>query len=1113
MSLGEIVNPFTVFFHLLSNQSFMKSQSNNNDKHPGSTKAENFIIGIGASAGGMEAIHELFDYTPTDAVSYVIVQHLSPDHKSFMKELLAKHSKLKISVAESGMEVVSNRVYVLPEGKNMTIAGGRLILKDRQGSTPNSAIDIFFNSLAEDLGNKSVAIVLSGNGADGTKGIEAIKKVGGMVIVQDPKSTAYKSMPSSAIDSGYYDHILAPKMIPLQIVKYIKQKTLVDNFSHPLSEDNEEALLEINNLIKTHTPLDFSEYKRPTIIRRITRRIVANNAETIGDYIKILKTNPAEIDILSKEFLISVTNFFRDPEAFDVIAKRVIPEIIENKLLVDVLKIWVIGCATGEEAYSLAILIKEHLIEVNKDIEVKIFASDIDKEALAKASKGCYPKSISKVVSEGRLNNFFTKVGDEYKVRDNIRKMIIFAEHDIIHQPPYGKIDLISCRNLMIYFNPNLQQMIFGTLNYCLNTEGYLFLGPSEGLGRQKNSFKEINKKWKIYKNIAVNNKAEFKAYAPKHLEAKKYPYSSISKEPFKNDFSVSIPELFHKSTMEEAKFLAGVCIDENNNVILPFGEFEKYLLPKLFNNNLLDLLPSELAIAVGTSIKKAVREGGGIAVQDITFKVNEEVRSVNILVKPYRDEKKPDQKIIFLYFSDGEIKSVVGKSVEEFNKDMHTSRYLSDLEHEVKDLKRKLREAHESLDESNNNIQSYNEELLSGNEEMQSSNEELQSINEELNTVNLEYQIKIKELAELNDDLDNYFRSTQITQIYVDLNLILKKFNPLTIKQVNIKESDMGRPLADISTNIRFSSLIEDIKFVIDNEEIKEKNIETTDGRTYSMMIVPYVRSQDNTTDGAIITFNDITDITESKKIIQEANRRLVKINNDHDTFIYSASHDLKAPLSNMEGLLSHLKKSDNLEEIKTIMLPLVQSVIRLKDTINELSDITRIGEEIVKAEKVNLSELLKEVNLSIDDLLNASNAKIRVDLEENEINFSKKSLRSIFLNLLTNAIKYRSADRQLEVVIKSRKVDDLIVLSFEDNGVGIKQNRISELFSKFRRVHDKSISVEGAGLGLYLVKKLIENAGGEIEVSSQYGKGSCFTIHFNEKVAQASKVSSLVL
>ena len=1064
-------------------------------------EAEEYIIGIGASAGGFDAIHTLFDHTPNDAVSYVIVQHLSPDHKSMMKELLAKHSKLKIFVAEDQMKVVSNCVYVLPEGKTMTISGNKLILKDRQNSQPNSAIDIFFNSLAEDLGRKSVAIVLSGNGSDGTKGIEAIKKVGGMVIVQSPKSTAFSSMPTNAINSGYYDYILDPVDIALQIIKYIKQRTLTANFQNTPSEINEEALLKINTLIKEHTPLDFSEYKRPTIIRRIARRMAATNTESVNDYIRILEKNPDEIEIITKEFLISVTKFFRDPDAFDIIAEKVIPEIIENKLLVDVLKVWVIGCATGEEAYSLAILIKEYLLETKKDIEVKIFASDIDKGALAKASKGCYPKSIENDVSESRLNKFFSKEGNQYKVRDSIRKMIIFADHDIIHQPPYGKIDLISCRNLMIYFNPVLQKKIFSTLTYCLSTDGCLFLGPSEGLGVMKKFFNETDKKWKIFKKTEKNNKLQYKTYSSQNVEAKKYSYPTLTLKTTKNIVPENITELLQRSTLEETHYLAGACIDYNYDITLPFGEFEKYLLPKLFKTNLLDLLPSDLARAVVTTIKKAAKENQKITVKDINFEIDGVSKSVTIMVKPFVDDNMSHNNFSILYFSDGLMEQNGLNTITSYNKSDYTDSYVADLEEDIAEANKIVRDAYESLDESNNNIQAYNEELISSNEEMQSSNEELQSINEELNTVNHEYQIKIKELAELNDDLDNYFKSTYITQIYVDNDVNLKKYNPLTISQINIKESDIGRPLGDISNNIKYSTLSADVRRVIKTEERIEKQIQTTDGKWYIMMIVPYIRSQDNEIDGAIITFNDITAIQQSKEIIKETNRKLVEINKDHDTFIYSASHDLKAPLNNMEGLLSYLTTSEDLEELKIFILPLIESVIRLKDTINDLSDITKIEQEVEHSEEINLLKLLEEVKRSISVSLRAITVDFEIDFRVENIKFSKKNLRSIFINLLSNAIKYRHIDRDLKIIIKSKRIADFVELSFEDNGIGIEEEHIRDIFAKFKRVNSGINVAEGSGIGLFLVKKIAENAGGSISVVSKYGQGSCFKILINEK------------
>jgi two-component system, chemotaxis family, CheB/CheR fusion protein len=833
--------------------------------------------------------------------------------------------------------------------------------------------------------------------------------------------------------------------------------------------------------------------------------MIANDVNTIEDYIKLLLSGPTEIDVLSREFLISVTRFFRDPAAFDIIRDKVIPEIVGSKLLVDVLKIWVIGCATGEEAYSLAILIKEHLTDIKKNLEVKIFASDIDKDALAKASKGKYSENITRDVSEERLNAFFIKEGNAYKVREEIRNMIIFADHDIVHQPPYGKIDLISCRNLLIYLNPTLQRRIFSSLHFCLNIGGYLFLGPSEGTGDLKEVFWEIDKKWKIYKNMESSSKPGYGQYSPHHIKIKQYNDTSLTLKSAKPSLPDNFSDIINQSQLEELGYLACVSVDKDNKIIQPIGEFEKFLLPKLFNNNLLEILPSELAIAVGTSIQKAFSDNIKVTVKNIKYKENNGIRSVKIFVKPFYRENKSLQKVAFVYFADEEAESNTEGIIEVFDRDLHSQKYYSNLEQELSEVKIKLQEAYLALDDSNNNVQSYNEELLSGNEEMQSSNEELQSINEELHTVNNEYQVKIKEVAELNDDLNNYFRSTYNSQLYVNKELLIKRYTPVSIQQINIKENDIGRPLSDISTNIKFSSLIEDIHAVINTQKITEKQIETTDGKWYMMMIVPYVRSQDQKADGAIITFNDITEIKKSKKIIEDNNIKLVKINADHDTFIYSVSHDLKAPINNMDGLLSAMIESNDMEEIKVLGGLIKHSVITLKETISELSDITKIERESEGegADVVNLLDLLEDVKASIRDILDESNAKLNIDLEEREIRFSKKNLRSILFNLLSNAVKYRSKDRKLEVDIKSQRSDGYIFLSIEDNGLGIEKEKIKSVFAKFKRIHDdEGKNIDGTGIGLYLINKIITNAGGKIEVTSKRGQGSCFTAYFKELV-----------
>ncbi|WP_198675429.1 CheR family methyltransferase [Pleomorphovibrio marinus] len=1051
-----------------------------------------FIIAIGASAGGMEAIHLLFDHTLEDGVAYVIIQHLSPDHKSFMAELLAKHSKLQISIAENEMQVEPNRVYLMPQGKNMSIKNGRLLLTDSKPLQPNTSIDIFLDALAEDQGEKCIAVILSGTGTDGTKGIASVKRNGGYVIVQDPESAKFDGMPNSAIGSGNVDVIGSPESIPKEIITHLRRDKLESNFTQQISQRDETTLLKILNLIQKHTPLDFSDYKRPTIIRRVVLRMTKTKTSSLEDYADFLKANPSEINILAKEFLISVTEFFRDKEAFKVIKKEVIPEIIENKLQVDTLKVWVVGCATGEEAYSLAILIMEHLTEIKKNLEVKIFASDIDKAALQHASKGVYSETISKDVSEERLNKFFTKQNDKYKVRDNIRKMIIFADHDIVKQPPYGKIDLISCRNLLIYINPLLQKKILASLHFCLNLGGYLLLGPSESLGELRKSFSEVDKKWKIYKSTEVARNLRHTTYSTPGLENQLFN-PNLNATPQKSSINSNLTELTNQTLLRESGYEAGIWVDTDFEIIQTCGNYEKYLLPKIFNFNLLEMLPEELSIATSTTLRKAFKLKKEAAIKKVRFKRNEVIHSVNVFVKPFLSEKPTVQTVALILFNEEKVKKNAEKDIEVFGMDSHTTRYVEDLKEELAENKQKLKDCYDALDVSNDNISSYNEELISSNEEMQSTNEELQSVNEELQTVNNEYQLKIKELAELNDDLDNYFKSTVNAQLYVDKDLVLRKFTPSAIRQVNLKETDVGRPLSDISTNIRFSTLMDDVAKVISSFDTVKKEVQTLEGRWYQMMALPYTKQQNNQNDGAIITFNDITELKESQD-------KLSKINADHDTFIYSVSHDLKGPLANLKSLTSFLEDSVGFQtnEDKETLELIGQSITNLSETIKELSDITKIENEIGVLENINVKQLIKEVESYMKDRLLKTGANVILDLKVSEIPFSKKNLRAILTNLLSNAIKYSSPDRIPEITISTEKSADFTVLSVQDNGLGIPENKKHEIFAKFKRAHTH---VEGTGVGLYLVKKIITNAGGEIEVESELGKGSVFKVYFSNK------------
>jgi two-component system CheB/CheR fusion protein len=1057
-----------------------------------------YIIAIGASAGGMEAIHLLFDHTPEDGVAYVIIQHLSPDHKSFMAELLEKHSKLKISVAEHEMLVEPNQVYLMPKGKQMTIKNRRLMLSNIDPSHRNTTIDIFFDSLAQSLEAKSIAVILSGTGSDGTKGIASIKKNGGFVIVQDPESSKFDGMPNSAIASGNVDKILSPDLIPEEIINYLHREILESTLANQITENDEASLVKIHDLIQLHTPLDFSDYKRPTLIRRIVNRMTKNNMTVLEEYAAYLKANPAEIKTLSREFLIGVTQFFRDKEAFEVLQEKVIPEIIENKLQVDILKVWVVGCTTGEEAYSIAILISEHLSAQKKYLEVKIFASDIDKAALLHASKGEYPERIERDVSKERLNKFFTKTGQHYKVKESIRKMIIFADHDIVKQPPYGKIDLISCRNLLIYMNPILQKKILSSLYFCLNLGGFLFLGPSESLGEIKKSFSEVDKKWRIFKSIESARNLRDTTYTTPGRD-RQLINRKISELPQSSKADTNLTAMTLTSLLEVSDYDAGVWVDTNFEIKQSYGNYEKYLIPKMFNFNLLEMLPEALSIVTSTTVRKAIKSKKK-QTQNVKFKKDEQMRSTDVFVKPFLSEQSSSKSLILVMYNETNAEKAVESEIEVFEMEAQTKHYIEDMREELAEKNQELEGVYKELEISNDNISAYNEELISSNEEMQSTNEELQSVNEELQTVNTEYQLKIRELANLNDDMNNYFKSTISAQLYVDSDLILRKFTPSAIKQINLKESDLGRPLSDISTNIRFSTLIDDLEKITSTGDSIDKEVQTMDGRWYHMMALPYVKQADNLPDGVNIAFHDITEL----KKVQD---KLSRINADHDTFIYAVSHDLRGPLHNLGALISNFKESltSPSEETTELVTMLDISTRNLTSIILELTDIAKIESEMDEYDSINIQQLLKEVQDSIRVELVSSKAQIHLDIEEPEILFSKKSLRSILFNLLSNSIRYRSQDRQLTITISTKKSGDYIVLSVADNGQGIAENEKKRIFGAFQRAHTK---LEGLGVGLFLAKKAIINGGGDIKVESELGKGSVFKVYFQKTTDKESHI-----
>jgi len=829
------------------------------------------IIAIGASAGGMEEINSFFDHTPLDGVSYIVIQHLSSDFKSRMVELLARHSKLTVEEAKNGMQVKSNQVYLIPNDKFMTIRDDTLYLTGKnEAPGPHLTINTFFNSLAADCGTKAIAVVLSGLGSDGTQGIKAIKKAGGMVIARNPETSEFASMPSNAIATGMVDFILEPELMPGTIEDYVKHEREL----MPDNADDQKNLEAIIHLINEQLPFDFSDYKQTTILRRIKRRAAYNNFTRLENYIDFLKVTPVEIAALAKDFLISVTSFFRDKEAFNFIEKKVLPAILENLAPDEELKFWVAGCATGEEAYSLAILIAEQLTGKLKDTVLKIFATDIDTAALTQASKGIYNLSIAKDVSAERLENYFFKEGNNYRVTPEIRKMVIFAKHDLVKNPPYCNMHFISCRNLLIYMTPVLQKKIFTMLLFGLKKDGYLFLGSSENPTPIIKNLQVTNKKYKIYKNLETKRLLQFDAFSLPEFVDPKRKTSSFSYEDISQSTNNSQAEKMHVSLAEDLDYLA-VCIDENNNVVRSYGDTTKYFLQKHYTSNLEELLPKPLSVAFNTIKTTALKTNEKSALTGIKIKHGQSVIKVSLSVRPLT-RKKGEQTILLVIFTEDKLLSTEHQKDRVFDEEIYHGEYTMNLEEELKELKVKLQSAHEKLDASNENMQSFNEELLSANEEMQSTNEEMQSVNEELHTINSDYQLKNKELLEINDDLNNYFRSNINGQLFIDNELRLMKFSPGTVKQINLLEMDIGRPLSNISTNIKFETIIDDIKRVLSDGVIITKEIETNNGKWYHIMTMPYVQQLDHKNNGAIITFNDITELKKIQKELNVSNKML---------------------------------------------------------------------------------------------------------------------------------------------------------------------------------------------------------------------------------------------
>jgi two-component system CheB/CheR fusion protein len=841
------------------------------------TRRESFpIVGIGASAGGLTAFKRFFQTMPADAgMAFVLIQHLDPTHESLMVELLARSTAMKVVEVTDRMPVQPNQVFMIPPNEYLAIRAGVLELTEpimRRGM--RMPIDFFFRSLAEDQQEKAIGIILSGTGTDGTLGLKAIKGNGGMGIAQDPETAQYDGMPRSAIATGLVDYVMDVEKMPETLMQYARHAYINHAAKRGLAvEEAPDRFQSILGMLRARTRYDFRYYKKGTLERRIERRMALNGLEDIASYARFLKDNPGEVQQLFKDLLIGVTGFFREPEAFKVLEREVIPKLVQAKAAEEPLRVWVPGCASGEEPYSIAMLLIEQFEAVEKNCSVHIFASDIDEEALEFARAGTYPESIGADVSSERLRRFFTKAGEAYQVSKPVRECVVFAVQNLISDPPFSKLDLISCRNLLIYFESELQQKLISLFHFALNEEGYLFLGNAETVGQQEDLFEPVSKKWRVYRRIGSARRDQIN-FPIVPTDGKERRRLDVTTPP--PGRPASLHERVQQILVKEYA-PASVLINRKYEIVYFYGPTRRYLdFPS--GGAVLDLIgmaQEALRYKLRAAVHRALRDDQPVTVSGARITWDGVEHLVRLTVRPL---KAPDEGLLLITFEE-EPPAVAAETIgaqpsgAEQSLVQQLEGALKTTQEDLQGTIEELETSNEELKASNEEVMSMNEELQSTNEELETSKEELQSLNEELATLNNELQDKVAELTATNNDLANLVSSNDIGTLFLDPQFRIKRFTPATSKLFKLIATDIGRSIADISHHFQTNHILEDALGVLQTLAPSEREVSTQDGRWYIQRIRPY-RTQDDRIGGVVATFTDVTGI----KRVEAELRRLTE-------------------------------------------------------------------------------------------------------------------------------------------------------------------------------------------------------------------------------------------
>lgn len=837
------------------------------------------IVGIGASAGGLASLEDFFRNTPCDTgMAFLVVQHLDPTQKALLPELLQRYTQMPVYEAEQNMPVRADSVYVIPPNRELRVINDTLKLDEpAQTRGLRLPINVLFSSLASARNEQAIAVVLSGMGSDGTLGLQAIKATGGLTVVQSPESAQFDAMPRNAIEAGCADIVAPADEMPALILAY--DRRVPEPGESPDHNHRSQASLArldpLLRILRQHTRHDFSLYKPTTLNRRIERRMVIHGMSDLADYSRFLADNNQEVQLLFRELLIGVTEFFRDPETWDYLIETALPELIANLPGDATLRAWVVGCSTGEEAYSLAIAFTEALekTEPSRELDLQIFASDISPEAINLARRGQYPHTIQNAVSGDRLARFFNKHDTYYQIKPFIRDKVLFARHDVILDPPFTKLDLIACRNLLIYFDLTLQRRILPLFHYSLRPNGLLMLGSSETIGRLNHLFAPLKPKMRLYQSKPFQS-ARHSDFLLKSFP----PMSNLPKE--QSVSSSQIPPQEATNTLQSAAdhillqsyAPAAVVLNADADIVYISGRTGKYLEPAAgkANWNIHAMAREGLRESLYAALKQVREQSEPLELTGLRVQTGAGIQGLDLTLQAL-DEPDALKGMTLVVFRDAPAPKGSGRrkpaSAAEHDHALEIQRYQKEIE----GLRQQAKMTREELQASNEELQSTNEELQSANEELTTSKEEMQSMNEELQTINTELQTKLDDLALAQSDMQNVLNSIEIAVLFLDQDLNVRRYTERAAAIISLRESDIGRPLSDLTSSLRYPELQEDVRRTLDTLAATEKQITTSDDRWFSVRIIPY-RRLDNVIDGVVITLVDITETKNLESLLRKA-------------------------------------------------------------------------------------------------------------------------------------------------------------------------------------------------------------------------------------------------